>query len=384
MIAILLATYNGEKYLKEQIDSILSQMDRVSEKCALYVHDDGSTDGTCDILKEYAVSHPGKVELLEGPPQGGSTKNFMYMLGEVETDYYMFSDQDDVWLPEKIERQYREMKKLEEGLHSGFSGQNLYASAEMKENGSKGSDEIVEETANMGYPAMVFSDMKVVDEGLNVIDPSFYSYSNLNPHRTKLNELILENVVSGCCMMFNRRLRDLALRYSDLDKIKWHDWWITEIAAAVFGRINQCNSTSEVSGMGTEESNPSESSEKTNSGLAKMGTTIAYIPEPLMLYRQHGLNAVGAIEDVSLNRVAKKLSMILGGEQSEQTRKFIREAVDQAKQLLCLKDDISEDAYNILKALTDFDSQGKLQKIQSFRQLKIVRDKRNIWMMLHL
>ena len=335
MIAILLAAYNGEKYLKEQIDSILSQMDRVPKKCALYVHDDGSTDGTCEILKEFAVSYPGKVELVDGPPQGGSTKNFMYMLGKVDSDYYMFSDQDDVWLPEKIEREYEEIKKLED------------------------------------FPALVFSDMKVVDEDLKVIDESFYSYSNLNPRRTKLNELILENVVSGCCMMFNKKLRDMALRYSDLDKIKWHDWWITEIAAAV-------------SGMRIVESNPSEYSSGTNSGPEIEKTTISYIPDPLMLYRQHGTNAVGATEDMSFNRVTKKLSMILGGEQSEQTRKFIREAVDQAKQLLSLKDDISEESYNIIKALTDFDSQGKLQKIQSFRQLKITRDKRNLWMMLHL
>lgn len=335
MIAILLATYNGEKYIKEQICSILSQMDKVLEKCAIYVHDDGSTDVTCEIIKEYVVSYPGRVELLQGPPQGSSTKNFMFMLKEVEADYYMFSDQDDVWLPDKIEHEYEEIKKLE------------------------------------GSPALVFSDMKVVDEGLNIIDPSFYSYSNLNPYRTKLNELILENVVSGCCMMFNRKLRDLALRYSDLDKIKWHDWWISEIAAAV-------------SGMGKVEDNLPESSASTNSGSEIEKTTISYIPEPLMLYRQHGTNAVGATEDLSLNRVTKKLSMILGGEQSEQTRKFIREAVDQAKQLLGLKDDISEDSYIIIKALTDFDSQGKLQRIQSFRQLKITRDKRNLWMMLHL
>ena len=357
MIAILLATYNGEKYLKPQIDSILSQMDRVPEKCVLYVHDDGSTDRTCEILKEYVIGCPGKVKLLEGPPQGGSTKNFMFLLKEVEADYYMFSDQDDVWMPNKIEREYEEIKKLEVS------------------------------------PALVFSDMKVVDEDLKVIDPSFYSYSNLNPYRTKLNELILENVVSGCCMMFNRKLGDLALRYSDLDKIKWHDWWITEIAAAV-SRNNQFvtenekemsgNTEQEDTGSKTEESKQYESSTGTNNGPEIEKTTISYISEPLMLYRQHGTNAVGATEDLSLNRVTKKLSMILGGGQSDQTRKFIREAVDQAKQLLGLKDDISEDSYKIIKSLTDFDSQGKLQRIQSFRQLKITRDKRNLWMMLHL
>ena len=193
--------------------------------------------------------------------------------------------------------------------------------------------------------------------------------------------------------MFNRRLRDLALRYSDLDKIKWHDWWITEIAAAVSGN-NEFNididkemsggTEPENAGSKTRESNPSKFSAGINIGPKIEKTTISYISDPLMLYRQHGTNAVGATEDMSLNRVTKKLSMILGGEQSEQTRIFIREAVDQANQLLSLKDDISEDAYNIIKALTDFDSQGKLQKIQSFRQLKITMDKRNLWMMLHL
>jgi rhamnosyltransferase len=163
MIAILLASYNGEKYIKEQIDSILGQMDRVPEKCVLYIHDDGSKDGTYEILSEYVRQNPDRVKILEGSPQGGSTKNFMYMLGAVEADYYMFSDQDDVWLPEKIEREYEEIRKLEGRLHSDCSGQNCANSApahsipeDMKEVGSKGGTGI---DPGNDYPALVFSDM---------------------------------------------------------------------------------------------------------------------------------------------------------------------------------------------------------------------------------
>ncbi len=319
MIAILLAAYNGEKYIKEQLLSILGQMKHIKEECSIYVHDDGSTDRTMEIVGELKDEHPESIKILDGPSQGGSTQNFMFLLGSVEADYYMFSDQDDIWLDHKIKREFDEIKRLEK---------------------EKGVDSAI----------LVFSDMKVVDESLQVINKSFYDYSNLNPHRTRLNELILENVVSGCCMMFNRKLRDLALRFSDISKIKWHDWWITEIAA----------------------------SQDITKG------SIAYIEEPLMLYRQHGDNSVGAVEDVSSERIKNKLMMILDGEQSRETKQYIREALEQGSQLSFLQDYVSYDASQLIRAILDFSAQSKIQRIISFRKNKISRDKRNIWMMLHL
>ncbi len=319
MIAILLAAYNGEKYIKAQLLSILGQIKHIEEECVIYVHDDGSTDRTMEIVEELKDQHPESINILGGPSQGGSTKNFMFMLNSVEADYYMFSDQDDIWLDHKIKREFDEISRLEK---------------------EKGVDSAI----------LVFSDMKVVDESLQVIDESFYDYSNLNPHRTRLNELILENVVSGCCMMFNRKLRDLALKFSDISKIKWHDWWITEVAASL--------------------------------DISK--GSIIYIDEPLMLYRQHSDNSVGAVEDVSSERIKNKLMMILDGEQSRETKKYISEALEQSGELRFLQDYVSSDASKVIRAILDFDTQSKIQRIISFGKNKISRDKRNIWMMLHL
>ena len=97
-IAILMATYNGAKYLREQIDSILSQ---TSNLWHLYIHDDGSKDGTMEILNDYTTRYPETVSVLDYPSRGGALQNFMSLLEKVEADYYMFSDQDDVCIPRR-------------------------------------------------------------------------------------------------------------------------------------------------------------------------------------------------------------------------------------------------------------------------------------------
>ena len=108
-IAILMATYNGEKYLGEQIDSLLAQ---TYKDWHLYIHDDGSTDNTNAILQEYAQKH-SNIHVLEYESQRGAMRNFLSLLQRVEADYYMFCDQDDVWLKEKVELSFEEMKRQE-------------------------------------------------------------------------------------------------------------------------------------------------------------------------------------------------------------------------------------------------------------------------------
>ena len=124
-VDILLATYNGEKYIREQIDSILNQ---TYKEFRLLISDDGSTDGTRDILNEYKAKDD-RIEIFMQEENLGVVKNFEFLLKKVEAKYYMFSDQDDIWKDEKIEKS---LKKIEEGFD------------------------------------LVYSDLEVVDENLNV------------------------------------------------------------------------------------------------------------------------------------------------------------------------------------------------------------------------
>ena len=95
-IAIILATYNGGKYLREQLDSIFAQ---TYTKWHLFIHDDGSVDDTNQIIMEYRFRNPDKITIVEGVSTGGAKNNFYFLLKNVEASLYMFSDQDDVWLP---------------------------------------------------------------------------------------------------------------------------------------------------------------------------------------------------------------------------------------------------------------------------------------------
>ena len=97
-VDILLATYNGEKYIREQIDSILNQ---TYKEFRLLISDDGSTDGTRDILNEYKAKDD-RIEIFMQEENLGVVKNFEFLLKKVEAKYYMFSDQDDIWKDEKI------------------------------------------------------------------------------------------------------------------------------------------------------------------------------------------------------------------------------------------------------------------------------------------
>ena len=110
-IAILMATYKGAKYLSAQIDSILAQTNHDWE---LFVHDDCSPDDTMVILKGYELKYPKLIHVMPQSQRfGGARDNFMWMLENVESEYYMFCDQDDIWLPYKIEVTYDKIKEEE-------------------------------------------------------------------------------------------------------------------------------------------------------------------------------------------------------------------------------------------------------------------------------
>lgn len=198
-IAILMATYNGEKYICQQIDSILSQTCKDWE---LYIHDDGSTDNTVAVVESYVEKYPDKIHLIDGKSTGGAKYNFFYMFGQVEAPYYMTCDQDDVWLDKKIELTYDKMLAIED---------------------------------KADVPCLVYTELRVVDSELNTIADTMSEYQSLDCHKRTINQFILQNSVTGCTMMINRALRDKMLRITDIDNTIMHDWWAA-LVAAQFGK----------------------------------------------------------------------------------------------------------------------------------------------------
>lgn len=188
-IAILLATYNGEKYLREQLDSLYQQ---TFTNWNIYIHDDGSTDHTSDILNEFAEKHDNFI-ILDYPSQHGAKDNFLSMLQAVDADYYFFCDQDDKWCRNKIEKQITKIKEIEN-----------------KED----------------KPILVFSDLFVVDSQMNLIDKSMWKLEGIHPEfLTTFDEGGAFEFVTGCTMLLNKKAKDTVVYPAD--KAVMHDSWIT-------------------------------------------------------------------------------------------------------------------------------------------------------------
>lgn len=196
MITIVLATFNGEKYLKELLESIFSQ---TCQEFQLIVGDDHSTDGTLAILEVFQTKYPGRMEVHAYKDNLGPRENFARILENVTDDYILFADQDDVWLPQKIELSLSKMLAMEEQYGSST-------------------------------PLLVHSDLTIVSEDLRMISPSWKQYASVYPQSYQINRLLIRNVIPGCSVMINRELLFLAL---PLPKCGMHDYWIALVAASL-------------------------------------------------------------------------------------------------------------------------------------------------------
>lgn len=239
---MVLSTYNGEKYIREQIDSVLAQS---YSNIELLVRDDGSRDATVDIVEEYCNRH-NNVRMYKGDNLG-VTLSFYDLLKNVPEDaeYIALCDQDDVWFVDKIET-------------------------------------AIKAIASINGPALYCEKPMLVDEKLKPLK------DNIQRHRPKITfgNAIIENVCTGCTVVFNRALYDIINE-------KWpkhsliHDWWIYQVAVC-FGKV-------------------------------------VYNETPHIYYRQHGGNQIGQ-DDNRLDLMKRQISSLkkFKGKYTAQMYEFVK------------------------------------------------------------
>lgn len=204
MIEILMATYNGASFLREQLDSILAQTDTGWH---LTVSDDGSEDGTEEIIDSYAERYPDKITRYHaGRRFGNARDHFLHLMKEACTaEWMLFCDQDDVWFPNKVETIRKAIREAE---------------------GEYGADK----------PLLVFSDQVPADEKLKPLSDSLVRYQKMYTERFDYRSLLMQNAVTGGAMAANRPLVKLAGESRKNSSMIMHDWWMAAVAAR-FGRI---------------------------------------------------------------------------------------------------------------------------------------------------
>lgn len=197
MIIICLSSYHGEKYIKEQL---LSLQNQTYKDFKIIVRDDGSSDTTLDIVNSFNCT------LLDDNKNLGPKNSFAllleYSLKNREAEYVMFCDQDDVWKPDKIEKTLQKMQELEREFPD--------------------------------KPLLVHSDLELVDEELHPLSSSMWQHEQLNPHLNTLSRLLVQNTITGCTLMINKKLALLASPIPE--SAKMHDYWLG-LVAGYFGKI---------------------------------------------------------------------------------------------------------------------------------------------------
>jgi glycosyltransferase involved in cell wall biosynthesis len=198
-VEILLATYNGARWLPEQLESIARQ---TRTDWTVTARDDGSTDATRDVLQAWGARHPGRLRILDDERgRLGSAQSFSALLESSSGSRIAFCDQDDVWAADRLER-------------------------------TAGALDALEQAHGAATPLLAHSDLSVVGETLELRAPSFWSHHVLDPAADAvLRRLLVRNVVTGSTALLNRSLAD-ACAPVPADAVM-HDWWVALVAAAM-------------------------------------------------------------------------------------------------------------------------------------------------------
>jgi hypothetical protein len=198
-VTILLATHNGRLHLEEQFRSLQAQ---THADWAVWMRDDGSTDGTQDLLARLAVSEPRARIVDAGGPRLGSTQNFGRLLAlAADEPYVMFCDQDDVWLPGKIGATLTRLRACESRW-------------------------------GVDTPLLVHTGFRYADEQLRELPGRHVAAERLSqPADRVLNKLLSQNFVYGCTMLINRALARAAIPIPP--EAEQHDYWLALVGAAL-------------------------------------------------------------------------------------------------------------------------------------------------------
>lgn len=281
-VNILMATYNGEKFLAQQIESIQKQ---TFKEWNLLIRDDGSSDKTCDIIRNFTAKDSRIRFINENEHHNlGVIKSFFMLVNYEVADFYFFSDQDDVWLPEKLS------VSLEAAKH-------------------KASD----------VPLLVYTDLKVVNQELNILQDSMIRAQSHHANTTLLPELT-ENTVTGGTMMINHALAEKWFTPND---ILMHDWFLALLAASL--------------------------------------GEIIYLDLPTQLYRQHDNNVLGA------RTMDKRFKILREGPKSIFTRywKLIHDSQKQASLIVDKYGDImTADDLELIKCFIKIDKQPFMTRLR--------------------
>ena len=298
-ISVLLSTYNGEKYIEQQLNSLLNQ---TNQNFRLIVRDDCSNDNTFEILNKY------KIEILEAKENLGAKSNFSalleYAVDNSNSEYFIFCDQDDVWENDKIDQTLVKIREIEKKYPK--------------------------------TPVLVHTDLKVVDEDLKKLNESFMIYQGIDAKYKNLNNLLIQNNITGCTVMINRKLAEMCLPIPA--ECIMHDWWIG-LVASKFGKIG-------------------------------------YLDRSTIRYRQHAYNSIGA-KQFGLEYIVKSMFKYHS----------LSKNIVQAKAFLnSYRNSLDKDSIEMLEDFTNIESKSFWQKREILLKHKLLKQGfiRNIGLLLKI
>lgn len=297
MITIIMAVYNGQEYIREQLESL---KDQTYTEWRLVIRDDHSSDKTAEIVKKFSDEVEQEVIFkVNEKPSGSAKNNFALLINDAkESDYVMFCDQDDIWKKDKIEITFNKMKQAEERYGRDF-------------------------------PLLVHGDVEVIDENGNINADSMFEMSHINAD-SKLPQILIQNHVTGCTMMCNKKLIAGISEYASSEYIIMHDY-LAALYASVFGKIE-------------------------------------VIKKPLLSYRQHSGNSVGAKNN---NNPVYLLKRLANGRKSykeamETSRNQVKFFVEIYREELAAEKYCKE--YELMSGYASLGSRAKLYRIMFYKK----------------